>query len=237
MDTKQISRAFRIDIYKILAYGSGKGIGSGSIWFLMALPMLFAIVARLGRNNGLISPMSGGVTGLLVAISGMMGILVFSYEDQTGSGKLNGPLPVSRMNQVIGRYAFTLFAVAIAALLQVICGLVIYMPYKMNAVSGLTATVLVAGIVYASLTLPLGYRFPAAKATGFAFIVLFVIAAIITVTGFALPDSVIDNVKRFVMDAKLGPIPWIAIIGIIVAAVMFFFSCRLSMHIYERKDL
>ncbi|WEV73332.1 ABC-2 transporter permease [Bifidobacterium sp. ESL0798] len=207
MDSKQINKAFRIDIYKILAWSSGKGIGSGSVLLLVGLPLLFAIMARIGGNDGITGPMSGGITGLLVAISGMMGIMVFSYEDQTGTAKLNCLLPASRANQVVGRYAFTLLCIVIAALLQVICGLVMYMPHSMGAVAGLTVIVLAVGTIYASLTLPIGYRFPATKAMGYALLLLVALGAIMVLIGFTMPEATLNKVVHFVTTAKLGPFP------------------------------
>ncbi|WEV66494.1 ABC-2 transporter permease [Bifidobacterium sp. ESL0764] len=239
MDSKQIGKAFRIDIYKVLAWGSRKSVNGvgGSVWLLVSLPLIFAIIARITGNEEVMDPMSGAVTGMLVFVSAMTGMIVFSYEDQTGSGKLNGLLPATRANQVVGRYVLTLIAVAIAVVLQAVCGLIMYTPQRMNVAVGLTLLVLIVAPILASLYLPIGYRFPATKAMGYALILLFVIGALMAVVALTVPDAVLSQVITFVTGAKLGPIPWVAIIGLIVAVVMYILSCRLSMHIYERKEL
>ncbi|WEV63337.1 ABC-2 transporter permease [Bifidobacterium sp. ESL0732] len=239
MDSKQIGKAFRIDVYKVLAWGNRKnikGVG-GSVWLLVSLPLVFAIIAKIMGDEALMDPMSGAVTGMLVFVSAMTGMMVFSYEDQTGSRKLNGFLPATRANQVVGRYVLTLFAIAVAVVLQAVCGLIMYMPQRINDAVGLTLLVLVVAPILASLYLPIGYRFPATKATGYAFVLLFVIGALMAVVALTVPEAVLNHVITFVTSAKLGPIPWVAIIGLIVAVVMYVLSCRLSMHIYERKEL
>ncbi|WEV52174.1 ABC-2 transporter permease [Bifidobacterium sp. ESL0704] len=231
MDFKQIGKALRIDVFKILAYSNG------SVWLLVLLPLVFAVVPGMMGKESVLYPMSGAVTGMLTFVSAMAGMSVFSYEDQTGSAKLNGLLPVSRRNQVVGRYAFALLVVVVAVVLQMICGMMMFRLRRMGAVAGLMTTVLVASPILAGIYLPIGYRFPATKAVGYAIILLFVIGGALVLVAFTVPDAVLNNVMDFVTSAKLGPIPWVAIIGILVAAVIFVLSCRLSMHIYERKEL
>lgn len=233
MDITQIKRSMHIDFLRLSA--SGKSV----VWIFVLLPFVFAVVGLVSGDRVMAISMSGAVTGICAIYAVMMGMMIFSNEDMTGNTSMDGILPVSRFNQVFARYALIVVADVVAALEAVACLLLLLHEDEppLSVIVGIALAVVFVALFLGGLVLPFFYRCPLTQAMGWAFGVLGLLFVLVFVDFKLMSENMFHNVLQWAVGAKLGVVPTIAIIGIIVAIVVSICSFVISVRIYEHKEL
>lgn len=233
MDITQIKRSMHIDFLRLSA--SGKSV----VWIFILLPFVFAIMGLVSGDRVVAFSMSGAVTGICAIYAVMMGMMIFSNEDMTGNTSMDGILPVSRFNQVFARYALIVVGDVVAALEAVVCLLLLLHEDEppLAVIVGIALAVVFVALFLGGLVLPLFYRCPLTQAMGWAFGLLGLLFILVFGVIKLMPENMLRRVLQWATTAKIGVVPTIAIIGIIVAIVVGICSFVISVHIYERKEL
>ena len=174
---------------------------------------------------------------------------VFIYENQSGAGRLNGIIPVSRAHQVTARYLFMLAATVLFCL-----DFTVY-TFVMNLLghtalwsAGDTRTIagtFVGYLVFESILYPLLYRFPAQRALvvicGAVFVgsmgIVALMLALVTLLGEARVNAFLDAVVAPVIDALAADANMAAVLAVVAALVVCAVSFVVSVRFYSGKEL
>lgn len=232
---RSVLRAYRMDWHKVSS--------QGWMWVpaaVLAVPVLVTVGAAAHRE----AP-TGGVFGAAIYIYVLILMYPFMYEQQGHGGWLNGLMPVSRRQQVMGRYLLLLTS---AGLLLVSClltwgGLAVVGADSVEYFGGISICLIWVYLIMVSLLCPLMYRFSIQK-VGIWFMVVVLALCFAAVGGLAavtalVPETVLDRALDGVvaLAGNMMLIPILAVVGIATAALALAVSFRVSCRFYLDKEL
>ena len=105
-----IMRAFRLDMRRFNSQGRYM-----LLFFTAVMPVIMVAMTLL-MNGMAVGAAAAGVNGAFYGVFAVIPFYVFIYENQSGAGRLNGIIPVSRAHQVTARYLFMLAATVLFCL-------------------------------------------------------------------------------------------------------------------------
>ncbi|WEV68492.1 ABC-2 transporter permease [Bifidobacterium sp. ESL0775] len=233
MDTKQIKRSMRLDYLRLAASGEG------SVWILALVPLAFTLIGFIVDDEAITFGAAGAVTAICALYAAFSSMMVFSNEETTGNTSMNGIVPVSRLNQVFARFALSFVADAITAIEGVLCLLILFHHDEpsVSLFAGLGLGVFGVALFLGSVVIPIFYKFAVTKAMGWSFAILGLLFFAVFLIGKIMSDDMRTRMLKWMMTAKLGIVPWAAIIAILVAIVVCVCSFLLSVRVYEHKEL
>ncbi|WEV41390.1 ABC-2 transporter permease [Bifidobacterium sp. ESL0682] len=234
MDIKQIKRSMCIDYLRLTASGEG------SAWILALLPLAFTLIAFVVDNEAVMAGAAGAVIAMCAVYAAFFVMMVFNNEETTGNIMMNGIVPASRFNQVSARFALGLATDVITAVEGVLCLFVLFHHDEPSVSSfiGLGLGVFGVALFLGSVVIPIFYKFSVTKAMGWSFAILgLLFFAIIFLIEKFISSDMCTSMLQWMMTAKLGVVPWAALIAVLVSVVACVCSFLISVHIYQRKEL
>ncbi|WEV45948.1 ABC-2 transporter permease [Bifidobacterium sp. ESL0690] len=233
MDTKQIKRSMRIDYLRLAASGEG------SVWILALVPLAFTFIGFIVDDEAITFGAAGAVAAICALYAAFSAMMVFSNEETTGNTSMNGIVPVSRPNQVFARFALGFAADVITAVEGVLCLLILFHHDEPSVLlfAGLGLGVFGVSLFLGGVVIPIFYKFAVTKAMGWSFAILGLLFFAVFLVGKIMSDDMRKRMVEWITTARLGVVPWAAIIAVLVAVVVCVCSFLVSVRIYERKEL
>ena len=238
-----IMRAFRLDMRRFNSQGRYM-----LLFFTAVMPVIMVAMTLL-MNGMAVGAAAAVVNGAFYGVFAVIPFYVFIYENQSGAGRLNGIIPVSRAHQVTARYLFMLAATVLFCL-----DFTVY-TFVMNLLghtalwsAGDTRTIagtFVGYLVFESILYPLLYRFPAQRALvvicGAVFVgsmgIVALMLALVTLLGEARVNAFLDAVVAPVIDALAADANMAAVLAVVAALVVCAVSFVVSVRFYSGKEL
>ncbi|MBT1172938.1 ABC-2 transporter permease [Bifidobacterium sp. MA2] len=231
-----VRKAFLMDWHKLTSQGWA--------WIpllVIGMPALAVGIAWVGWDGSL-----SGIYGSISYVYIFVMTYPFMYEQQGHGEAMNGVIPVDRAHQVVARY------------LMMFVSVVLMVSSYLLTWAGMTAIGLTGAadaipnalgfmwgyLILESVLCPLLYRFPIQK----AFVWVMVVALAVLFTAVATFISASAVIPSDVVDGVLGAIGsfgntltarpmLLAAFGVVTAAIALAVSYRLSLRIYQDKEL
>ncbi|NEG95921.1 hypothetical protein CS006_00265 [Bifidobacterium primatium] len=234
-----VVKSMRVDWARITS--GGWGMIAGYMLMSPAMMALFGIL--FGGDDS-----AGAIAWLYQYISGMNLLMFVSfvtfpavYQDTGNNADMNGLMPVSRRNQVIGRYVYLL----LFGIMLVVENTVMY-PLGFAAAGALGTmgampwrTIAIQGLVYAlcsALVLVCSYRF---KGQTLMYVVVFGGSALL-ILGFVVTMRFEDQVRavaEWLGGHVFSSMGLTVALGVVVAVIALAVSYLASVRIYERREM
>lgn len=191
---------------------------SGNLRFYLLFMACFAILAFF-------TDFSTSFFALYVVIFGMSSLLgLFSYDDYNHWTAYGSTAPSGRTAMVDARYLLTLLVAAGMAAVQILLGLL----GREEGVFPMTAIYSGVFLLYASLALPVSYRFGGTKSRTIMVVLVALLAGAVGIGGSILNISSVTRGLRLPPVTLLLPLAGLATLA---------FSHRISLGIMGRKEL
>lgn len=191
---------------------------SGNLRFYALFMVCFAILA-------VFTDFSTSFFALYVVIFGMSSVLgLFSYDDYNHWTAYGAVAPAGRRAMVDARYLLALLVAAGMAAMQVLLGLL----GREEGVAPMTAIYSGVFLLYASLALPVSYRFGGTKSRTVMVVLVALLAGAVGIGGSILSVSSVHGTLRLPPVTLLLPLVGIATLAL---------SWRISLGIMGKKEL
>lgn len=235
-----IRRAFLMDWHKLTSQG----------WqwipmLVIGLPAMMLAITMFGGGD-FSSGAFGGLYGSFLYVYVLIPMYAFMYEERDHGMWLNGIMPVSRAHQVVARYLLMFVSAALLLVSYLLAWAALAAGGAGNVGSAWTSifAFLWAYLITQSVMCPVFYRFGTQKAlVWFAVIAMVAFCAImggLALAATLLPQGSVDgwvgSVLAFVTTVASRPMPLI-LIGVVTAALALAVSFRVSVRIYQAKEL
>ncbi|WEV66495.1 MULTISPECIES: ABC-2 transporter permease [unclassified Bifidobacterium] len=218
MDLGQVVKAFRLDWWRLTQIKKAV-----SCPVFLTLAVVLATLARVIGNYLL--PLF--VFVLVFFSSSMTGVVVFGHERRLRGKAAETTSRHVHGGQVVGRYVLVLAVMLLTFVVQSVCGAIMYLPDYPGSVISLSLALLMFSLCFNAVVLPLCYYFPA-NAKIVALVPLLIVFAVSMSLSIGIPESVWETFVNFRWSLPGLPMPWPAIIGMVVAMAVFALSCWFS---------
>ncbi|PLS31615.1 hypothetical protein Uis1B_0607 [Bifidobacterium margollesii] len=232
-------KSMRVDWARMTSVGYGMVVG-----YVLSMPILMVVLTLVIGGDAA----TAGILWLykyLAALNLMMYVSFMTfpsvYQDMGNNADMNGLMPVSRRNQVLGRYVYLLIFGVIFILTEALTyPLAFAVAGQLGSMGalpwGTLAALLFAYVVLAAIVLVLVYRF---KAQTLLYVVVFAGSGLM-LCGFVLAARFSDQVQTILgwLGSHVFSSVWLTgVLGVVIAAVVLAGSYLLSVRLYERKEM
>ncbi len=191
--------------------------------YMLFLTLIFCALAVSSNNLSIIS-------GLGPALSMILILSVFTYDEQNHWTAFALSLPINRKEFVIARYLFALFTSIAIILFSLVLTFVLNSIFHSIALEELISMAVggfFAALLLIALSAPAAYKFGVEK--GRYVLVIFFLAFMLILVTFG------DMIANITLPAISGML--LAIIFIGIALIIYSISIVLSIHIMNQKEL
>lgn len=196
--------------------------------YLRNLLLVLLVWAVVFFPAGQVNMMIGMICILLV----MMLISSLALDQQSKWDGYALTMPLSRRDLVKGKYMTGLIFAICGVLLSLLTGAVstLFSSTSIEEVALISGISLLLSVIYISIVLPFVYRFGAEKGR-FIMVAVFMLAY-----GAAALSLLADSAQDFLLLEQWSPLALIAAL-LIVSALAYLLSYRISLAIFRRKEL
>lgn len=234
-----VIRSMRVDWARMTSVGYGMIAG-----YALSMPILMAVLTLVMSGDDTVAVILW-LYKYLAGLNLMMYVSFMTfpavYQDMGNNADMNGLMPVSRRNQVLGRYAYLLlFGVVFVVTTALTYPLAFAVAGRLGSMGalpwGMLAALLFAYVVLAAIVLTLVYRF---KSQTLLYVVVFAGSGLV-LCGFVLAARFSEQVQMVMgwLGSHVFSSVWITgVLGVVIAAVVLAGSYLLSVRLYERKEM
>lgn len=201
-----------------------KGLLLKDIINLKQQAKIYLLIIAVWMVIGFVNRDSGFFGGVMMIFAGLVPVSSMAYDERAKWDRYALTMPVSRNDLVLSKYLLAACCALAGGLLSILAGVILS-----NDLAGSVQSALVffsLGMVFASILLPLMFRFGVEKGR-MAMLVVILLPALLVLflpkQGAAVPDQAL-------VEKLLGLLP-------LIALVVVLGSILLSCAIYRRKEL
>ena len=197
--------------------------------YILFLMCLYTVLAVLG----IFSPSI--LAGIVVILGAIYSVNAFSYDEQARWNKFAAATPAGRRGVVAGRYLFTLLLLVVTAVFVcVVLALLWLLRLTEESPVELLLPVPVClgiGLLMNTIMLPLIYKFGVEKARYLSMVVFIAVFGACVGLGFLTSGS------GLLADISDRTFMIVYLCFLLAAAILFWISYQISLHIFSRKEL